>query len=80
MTMIIDHSVDHSTAAQRFAQSAWSRMNPFSDNRRAARRLRREHEMLMSMSNFELHDIGLIRGDVAFGIASGRGIFRDADG
>ena len=78
MTMIIDHSVDHSTR-RGFARAAWARMNPFSNNRRATRRTRREHEMLMSMSNFELHDLGLVRGDVAFGIASGRGVFRDAD-
>lgn len=80
MTMIIDHSVDHSTAGRRgFAGAAWNRMNPFSEHARAARRTRREHEMLMCMSNFELHDIGLVRGDVAFGISSGRGVFRDAD-
>lgn len=80
MTMIIDHSADHASAGRRgIAHSALARMNPFSDHRRAARRTRREHEMLMSMSNFELHDIGLIRSDVAFGISSGRGVFRDAD-
>lgn len=79
MTMIIDHSVDHSTTKRGFAHNAWQRMNPFSDKRRAARRTRREHEMLLSMSNFELHDIGLIRSDVAYGVATGRGVFRDAD-
>ena len=79
MTMIIDHSVDHATAQRGFAHKAWKRMNPFSDERRAARRTRREHEMLLSMSNFELHDIGLVRSDVAYGISSGRGVFRDAD-
>ncbi|MEM9107014.1 MAG: hypothetical protein AAGC96_15265 [Pseudomonadota bacterium] len=79
MTMIIDHSVDHSTAKRGFAHSAMQRINPFSDARRTARRTRREHEMLMSMSNFELHDIGLVRSDVVFGVSSGRGVFRDSD-
>ncbi|MEX3009101.1 hypothetical protein [Hoeflea sp. TYP-13] len=80
MTMIIDHSVDHASAGYKaIASAAFNRINPFSERARAARRTRREHEQLMAMSNYELHDIGMIRGDVAFGISSGRGVFRETD-
>ena len=80
MTMIVSHGDDHSAIRSwGWASAAWSRWNPFSNRARDARRFRREHEMLMAMSNYELHDIGLTRGDVAFGISSGRGVFRDVD-
>lgn len=81
MTVIIDHSANRpGTRTMAITAAALQWLNPFSEQARAKRRTRREHEQLMAMSAYELHDIGMTRGDVAFGISSGRGVFRDADG
>ena len=81
MTVIIDHSANRPgrrTMAVTSAALDW--LNAVSERARAKRRTRREHEQLMAMSSYELHDIGMTRGEVAFGISTGRGVFRDADG
>ncbi len=74
MTMIIDHSSGHGASG-----TLWKRFGRFSSRVREARRTRREHAMLLSMSAHELRDIGLMRGDVLFGVTSGRGVSRDFD-
>ncbi len=74
MTMIIDHSAGNSSSG-----SMWQRVMGVPGRIRAANRIRREHAMLMAMSSHELRDIGLFRGDVEFGVSSGRGVFRDVD-
>ncbi|MCR9135836.1 MAG: hypothetical protein NXI27_07575 [Alphaproteobacteria bacterium] len=80
MTMIINHAAP--TTAPRalgFATVILRTIGDYVKRTRTARRIRREHEMLMAMSVHDLHDIGLVRGDVVFGISSGRGVFRDMD-
>ncbi len=80
MTMIIHHATPSSASGARgFARAAWKAVSAYFERRRTARRIRREHEMLMAMSAHDLHDIGFVRGDVVFGISSGRGVFREAD-
>ncbi len=81
MTTMTDQGIPHPTHAMTAAmiRALWNKISPFSEQARADRQVRKEHDMLMAMSNHELHDIGMTRGDVSFGIASGRGVFRDAD-
>lgn len=66
-------------AGDAFAVSMWRRVMGMPGRIRAANRNRREHATLLAMSSHELRDIGLCRGDVAFGVSSGRGVFRDID-
>ncbi|MBW8637639.1 DUF1127 domain-containing protein [Hoeflea sp. WL0058] len=66
-------------AEDAFAGSIWRRVMGVPGRVRAANRNRREHAALLAMSSHELRDIGLCRGDVAFGVSSGRGVFRDID-
>jgi uncharacterized protein YjiS (DUF1127 family) len=79
MTTIINHA-DHNRAmgAWGFVNAVWNNIGRYIDRQRTARRIRREHEMLMAMSSHDLHDIGLVRCDVVFGIATGRGVSREA--
>lgn len=80
MTMIINHATPKTApGALGFATAVLKAVGDYSKRSRAARRIRREHEMLMAMSAHDLHDIGLVRGDVAFGISSGRGVHREMD-
>lgn len=80
MTMIIDHATSNPTTGPwAFANAVVKAVGTYSNRKRTARRIRREHEMLMAMSSHDLHDIGMVRGDVAFGVSSGRGVFREAD-
>lgn len=80
MTMIINHAAPNTAPrALGFATVILRTVGDYLKRTHAARRIRREREMLMAMSAHDLHDIGLVRGDVAFGIASGRGVFREAD-
>lgn len=72
MTMIIDHA-SHRRSAGFGAVTRYFRRS------RSARRVNREHAMLMAMSCHQLKDIGLTRSEVAFGITSGRGVFREMD-
>ena len=80
MTIVIDHTIAKPASRSReVVKAVLKRMNPFSEEARKRRRTRREHQELISMSNHELRDLGLVRSDVAFGISSGRGVFRDVD-
>ncbi len=81
MTTMTDLGMPHPTHAMTAAmiRAVWSRFSPISAQARADRQARRKREMLVDMSNYELHDIGMRRGEVAFGIAGGRGVFRDTD-
>ena len=72
MTMIIDHAPQGGAAGIGAVARFFRRS-------RATRRINREHAMLMAMSGHQLKDIGLTHGEVAFGITSGRGVFRDMD-
>ncbi|MEO4042059.1 DUF1127 domain-containing protein [Hoeflea sp. CAU 1731] len=74
MTTTTSHVAGHA-----FAGSMWRRVMGMPGRIRAANRNRREHATLLAMSSHELRDIGLCRGDVAFGVSSGRGVFRDID-
>ncbi|MCY6380695.1 DUF1127 domain-containing protein [Hoeflea prorocentri] len=80
MTIVIDHAIAKPASRSHVvAQAVLKWMNPFSEEACKRRRIRREHEDLISMSNHDLRDLGLVRSDVAFGISSGRGVFREKD-
>ena len=81
MTTMTDLGMPHPTHAMTAAmmRAVWSRFSPFFERARTNRQARRKLELLVDMSNYDLHDIGMSRGEVAFGIAGGRGVFRDVD-
>ena len=76
MTMIIDHTPQMRSSG--FA-TVTGVVSGYFRKSRAARRINREHALLMAMSGHQLKDIGLTRGEVAFGISSGRGVLREMD-
>ncbi|MDF1777696.1 MAG: hypothetical protein P1V13_16820 [Rhizobiaceae bacterium] len=76
MTMIIDHSTHYSGInAADFVKAVLKRLTSAVERARRARRARRADEMLLAMSSHDLRDIGIMRGDIAFGISSGRSVF-----
>lgn len=80
MTMIIDHSTHQSgITAAGFAKAAWKRLTSVLHRVRRARRARRADELLLAMSSHDLRDIGVMRGDIAFGISSGGDVFRQRE-
>ena len=80
MTMIINHAKPVTApGAWGLVSTVAKAVSAYAEQKRAERQTRREHAMLMAMSKHDLHDIGLVASDVAFGISSGRGVFRDAD-